>query len=99
MAYQARQLAFHKFLHRTWTYLGQVFVQRFENEEPIKIFEKEDLPHHDKLAEITTPRQPLNRFQVTPNASPRDDTTKRKDTAVPIAKPTASAKGDWVMGK
>ena len=47
LAYQARQLAFHKFICRTWTYLGQVFIQRFEKEDPMKVYKKEDLPHHE----------------------------------------------------
>ena len=64
LAYQARQLVLHKYIFRTWTYLGQVFVQRYENEDPMKVFKKEDLAHHDKLEGITTPPKRQNTFQV-----------------------------------
>ena len=74
LAYQARALCAHKHLARTWTYLGQVFIQKTEGCEPTKIFKKEDLPHHETLDSITTPRQTPARF--TANKDDRDSDRK-----------------------
>ena len=67
LAYQARRLAFHQHLSWTWTYLGQVFIQRTANCEPEKIFRKEDLPHFERLGDITTPLATPARFRAMQN--------------------------------
>ena len=67
LAYQARRLDFHQHLSRTWTYLGQVFIQRTANCEPEKIFRKEDLPHFKRLGDITTPLATPSRFRAMQN--------------------------------
>ena len=66
LAYQARKLALHKYLSRTWTYLGQVYIQREQNAEPVSVNKKEDLPHYEVLDSITTPLRSNARFR--PNA-------------------------------
>ena len=66
LAYQARKLALHKYLSRTWTYLGQVYIQREQNAEPESVNKKEDLPHYEVLDSITTPLRSNARFR--PNA-------------------------------
>ena len=40
LAYQARKLALHKYLSLTWTYLGQVYIQREQNAEPVSVNKK-----------------------------------------------------------
>ena len=45
LAYQARKLALHIYLRRTWTYLGKIYLQREQNAEPESVNKKEDLPH------------------------------------------------------
>ena len=54
LAYQGRQLCYHHYLHRTWTYLGQVFIIKKEGDEPM----------FELLDKITTPRGTPGKFQA-----------------------------------
>ena len=49
IAYEARQLV-GRALHKTWTYLGQVFVQYSQNTQPRKITRLADLPDGENIA-------------------------------------------------
>ena len=44
LAYQARQVVFHKKAVRTWTYLGKIFIIYTENMTPILVNRFEELP-------------------------------------------------------
>ena len=67
LAYQARKLALHKYLSRTWTYFGQVYIQKTEDAEPDRVNRKEDLPHYEILDQITTPLRSQGRFAANKN--------------------------------
>ena len=85
LAYQARRLAFHQHLARTWTYLGQVFIQRTANGEPEKVYRKEDLPNFEILNEITTPLATPARFRAVQNQAIVSTAATVNTTAEPVA--------------
>ena len=85
LAYQARRLAFHQHLARTWTYLGQVFIQRTANGEPEKVYRKEDLPNFEILNEITTPLATPVRFRAVQNQAIISTAATVNTTAEPVA--------------
>ena len=57
LAYQARQVVFHKKAVRTWTYLGKIFIIYTENAAPTLINRFEELPTIENAPTETQPKR------------------------------------------